>query len=358
MLVYGVGAIVVIVLIVVALLLFYRLTRSDAKIYAEAEQKMVTAAKNYYANRQGALPKELGSQVTVDATTLTSSGSMKELSKLVPKGKTCTGKVVITNTNGSYNYTAYLNCGQDYVSVELYKKILDREPLVGSGMGLYKIGNEYVFRGENPNNYVKFAGKLWRIVKIDAANQVELILSEKGEKTAWDDRYNVDREMNDGINDYRVSRIRDFLKNYYNSDVFSSADRLKIADHDLCIGKRGLSTVSNNGSVECVDVLAKEAIGLLPIYDYMRASLDVNCVSAETGACQNYNYLTSGMEFNWWTMTGDSTTTSKVYRIRNTGEISLSKAATSGYVRPVIYFVNTTMYGSGSGTMDDPYVIR
>lgn len=359
MITYGGIAIGVVVLLIVGLLLFYKLTRSDASMYSTAEQKLVSAAKEYYASRQGALPKELGGQITVDAGTLTSSGAMKELSSMVPKNKSCSGKVVITNVNYSYNYTAYLNCGVDYVSIELYKKVLDKEPVISSGMGLYKIGNEYVYRGENPNNYVMFANQLWRIVKIDGSNETMLILAEKSDKTLWDDRYNADRDNNDGINNYRVSRIRDFLKNYYNSDTkFSATDRLKIADHNLCIGKRSETASANDGSIECADILEKEAIGLLPIYDYMRASLDGACTSTVSGSCENYNYLVNEGEtiYSWWTLTSDAANTHRVYRIN--GNAYSSKASVDTYVRPVIYLVNTAMFDNGTGTLEDPYTIR
>ena len=37
----------------------------------------------------------------------------------------------------------------------------------GKTGGLYDLENEYVFRGEVVNNYVKYEGKEWRIISID-----------------------------------------------------------------------------------------------------------------------------------------------------------------------------------------------
>ena len=47
----------------------------------------------------------------------------------------------------------------------------------------------------------------------------------------------------------------------------------------------------NDGSIEKSSLLEKQYIGLLPLYDYINASIDTNCNSALTESCTNYNYL-------------------------------------------------------------------
>ena len=59
--------------------------------------------------------------------------------------------------------TAGLSIYNYYVEKNLIKA--DGEVLNESG-SLYEMEDEYVFRGINPNNYVTFEGKTWRILSI------------------------------------------------------------------------------------------------------------------------------------------------------------------------------------------------
>ena len=65
-----------------------------------------------------------------------------------------------------------------------------------------------------------------------------------------------------------------------------------LTTYTLCIGKRNDLDTSKDGSIECSSPLENQYIGLLPLYDYMNASLDSICLNANSKECQNYNYLT------------------------------------------------------------------
>jgi hypothetical protein len=47
---------------------------------------------------------------------------MKELSEYTQEGVVCSGTVQVEKTGTDYLYTPYLNCGENYATVELYKK--------------------------------------------------------------------------------------------------------------------------------------------------------------------------------------------------------------------------------------------
>ena len=132
---------------------------------------------------------------------------------------TCTATVIVSYAGGEYRYTPLLNCGDKYKTITLTSYIKDNEQKVFNGSGLYDLNGELVYRGENPNNYVEFANKEWRIVKI-TNDQVVLILNEKNERVVWDDRFNANRNNNDGINNFSVSRIKDSLTSLYNNEKF------------------------------------------------------------------------------------------------------------------------------------------
>lgn len=326
--------------------------------YSDVEDKVLKAAKSYYSDNEKLLPKNTNDEVSINSTTLVSGGYLKDLDKLVPdKNVNCTASVTVTNLSGKYRYTSKLKCGTKYETQTLKSKILANEQTVISGQGLYELNGGYVFRGENPNNNLKFAGKEWKIVKIDNDYTV-IILNERLAKTSWDNRYNTERRQTDGINDFTVSRVNDYLTNVYNGDsLFSDSNKNLIAPHNLEIGKRGIDVSYNDGSLEKSEVMENKYLGLLPLYDYINASLDTNCVSASTQSCSNYNYLNQ-FKYNWWTGTADADNTFKAYKIENSGRIFSSRTATSLYVRPVVYLAKDAMYVSGNGTEDSPYVAK
>ena len=120
--------------------------------------------------------------------------NLKSLDKLLKKGLTCDGKVNINNNNGYYLYQPVIKCSDGYETNLLYKKIIDDNKTVTSGNGLYKMNDYYLFRGENLNNYVKFANKNWQIVRINNDNSLRLILIYNVESVVWDNRYNIEKK--------------------------------------------------------------------------------------------------------------------------------------------------------------------
>lgn len=348
----GLGIIVILLVIVwiVSLIMGRRLS------YAQIENTMRKAAQEYYEKNQQLLPSH-GGEVSVDVATLSSEKFMKSLEKLAPKGASCTGRVVVKEMDGIYSYVPYLDCGEKYTTVELYKKIMDDKNIVTTGNGLYQMNNEYVFRGEEVNNYVQIGEYTWRVVKVTSDHQIQLILSNSKLKSPWDNRYNIERKNNTGINDYSVSRIRSYLDDLYQeNEIFSDSLKSKMVAFDLCTARRTEEISVNDGSIECASTLQDQKVGLLPLYAYINASLDTTCKQSLDAQCQNYNYL-SLEEYNWWTLTGDGANTYRVYSINVSGNIFTSYASNNIYVRPVIQLSSDVMYQSGSGTAEDPYII-
>lgn len=354
LLVFGIGGIVALVVIIVIILLVYNMFFKKYS-YSEIESIMKNAAISYYSDKESVLPSDISEQVTISDGELTNGGYMKSLSKYTGKNTICSGKVIVTKVNSEYNYAPYLNCGDSYETVEFYKKVIGTNGIVSSSQGLYQNGDVYYYRGENPNNYVKFAGHNWRIVKIDSSKNVQLILDDLTEKQVWDDRYNEEKGFDSGINDYRVSRIHDYLVNLFNSNFFSSSERAMIVSKNLCVGKRGEDSLNESGISECVDVMSNQVIGLLPAYDFMNASLDTKCVTPTSGSCQNYNYLAL-FDASWWLVTADSVRTNNVYKC--VSSLSLSSANSKAYPRAVINIVSTARYVSGDGTSSNPFVFK
>lgn len=351
------GGIIGLVILITIILLIYNAIFGKTS-YKDIENKLVKAAKSYYSENSSLLPKSDNEEVTITDSTLTAAGKLKSMSELTKKMKnvSCTATVIINYAGGEYRYTPLLDCGKSYSTKTLSAYIEDNEPKVYSGSGLYELNGNLVYRGDEPNNYVKFSGKTWRIIKIEN-NQVVMILNDKSVKSVWDDRFNTERNRNDGINEYNISRIHDALIDLYENNLFSKNSKKLLASHSLYIGKRYETDTYNDGSIEKSNYYENQYIGLLPVYDFINASADSNCNATTEASCQNYNYL-SYYNYNWWTLTADAANTYKVYKINTDGLLEVSKASSSSYIKPVIYLAKDVLYSTGNGTKTSPYIIK
>lgn len=324
--------------------------------YTEIENIMLEAGKRYYSNRTNSLPVNINDTVSVSVNDLVSSEEMKPISfYLKDESISCSGNVNVTNVNGEYRYVPVLDCNELYKTKKFTDYIQKNVPVVTSGNGLYNLNDELVYRGDTVDNYLKFSNKLYRIVKFSNGQPV-IIYTEKLESRVWDNRYNIDKESTLGINDYSVSRIREYLDNLYKGTTLVKVqDKLMVAGHNLEIGRRRNSDVDKTGSLEKAAVMENQFIGLLPIYDFLNASLDVNCKATTSASCMNYNYL-SKYKYTWWTTTASSVNSYKIYRIGKSA--SLTSANSSAYVRPVLYLAKDALYVSGNGSKENPYIVK
>ncbi len=348
----------IIVVIVVGLKLFNSFFAGTS--YSKIETTMVEAAKEYYAKNPKLLPQMSGGNVTVNATNLTSNGHMKDLTeytKKVDSSISCAGSVSVTNINGKYRYTPNLKCGEKYATETLVAHIRNQEPLMNSGSGLYELNGGYVFRGDSPNNFVKFSDDLWSIVKIEDDYVYLFYRGNKEFINVWDNRYNIDRGDRSGINTYSVSRIATYLDDLYNgTQLLNDTAKMMLTPYNVAVGKRDSNVVANDGSVEKSEVLENKYFGLLPLYDLINASTDEHCNAASSKSCGNYNYF-SYVLGSWWTATADSSNTYQSYLI-NGAVVSQATSDVSAWVRPVVRLVNDALYVSGDGTEANPYVIK
>ena len=351
------GIIAFVILIIIILLIYNAIFGKTT--YKDIENKVLNAAKEYYKEHSELLPKNENEEVTTTDTALTAAGYLDSMSELTKKmdGVSCTATVMVNYAGGEYRYTPLLNCGDKYSTKTLVSYIENNEQKVFTGEGLYDLNGELVYRGEDPNNYVSFSGKIWRIVKI-VNNKAVLILNDKSIRTVWDDRFNTDKNRTDGINDYNVSRIKESLSELYQGEsIINKEDKNLLSVHTLYTGKLYETDNYNDGSIDNSEILENQYLGLLPLYDYINASIDNNCYSATTDSCSNYNYL-NHYNYNWWTLTGDASTTHKVFRVSSAGTVDLLRASSNGYIRPVIYLAKDAVYVSGNGTEESPYTIK
>lgn len=353
--------IIVIITFIIVILLFIFSSMGGKKSYSEIEDIMIKSAEKYYTENQTLLPKTTGGIVEVSAKKLANLNYMRDLERYQKKAN-CTGKVVVENNDDHYIYVPYLDCGDDYKTTELYRKITDSKNIVITGGGLYSGNGEYVFRGENINNYVSIGEHLWRIVKVTKDNEIVLIKQDgvAYDTSSWDDRYNATARYKAGINDFFVSRIHDKLEELYKDpkdELFPKGIKDYIVSHSYCVGKRDSKATGSDQSIECSVLSEPLKMGLLSIAEYMYASLDSGCTYTTSSSCQNYNYLVN-KKSAWWLSTASLESTYHAYYITQGGAIKSVNTSSYYAVRPVIYLNSRVMFKDGDGSLEKPYQFK
>lgn len=331
------------------------------KSYSDVETIMVDAAKKYLSKNKEKLPQTINKSITIPVSTLVKYDNMNEINSYIKNNKvTCDGEVTVTNINGDYRYTSMLDCGDAYQTKTLTDYIKKNTNIVTSGNGLYELNNELVYRGDKVDNYLKLNNKTYRIVKLTEDERIVVIFTDfPDESVVWDDRYNINNDYDSGINDFKVSRMRDYLDNMYNNTsdkaLLSKNAKMLVTSYNLPIGARNNADTDKSGSLEKTEIIPDQYIGLLPVNDFLNASTDENCTSTISKSCKNYNYL-SKYKYTWWTITPYSKNTYKVYTINKF--VKNSEASNTAYIRPVLYLTSNTIYVSGNGSKDNPYIIK
>lgn len=328
--------------------------------YEDLVEQMIKVTKNYFEDNKDKLPAQDKDTQTYTLKKMISDGKIEELSKLFKKDDIkCDGNVIVTNNNGNYLYTPYLNCGDDYNTVYLKDKIIENS-LVEQGVGLYETNNEYVFKGEINNNYVSINENLYRIVKINEDGTLRLLSMNELKNKKWDDRYNEEYHSNSGINEYELnsinSRIKETITEYYNDEA-SWPDETKayIVSQDVCIGKRSEQDPTKDGSAECSKKIADQQLSLLAAYEYMQASLDPGCNSTISKSCKNYNWIaSSGIQS--WSITTDAESSRYAYVISDT--LYLKTCNNQSYLNIVFNLTEKAIYIDGDGTQENPYIFK
>jgi hypothetical protein len=342
------------VLIVIIIILVIVANSAKSSSYSQVEDKMIQGAKNYYADNESLLPAEDGNFSKVDASTLSDGGYIKPLSQYFKGVQECSGFVEVYKVQEEYSYFPTLNCGS-YSTQKLVDKVIG-EGVVSQGSGLYFNNNEYVFRGEFPNNFVSFDGHKWRIIKVNEDKSIKMILLEREiDRVVWDDRYNSASESNTGINDFRVSRALEYLDSGYKNNKFvSKKNKELLVKRPWCIGKFTQDETIPYASLDPCNDTYDLYVGMVTVHEVLNASIDVNCVRMYDGECTNYNYF--AYVPSTWTLNASTDKSYKVFSV-NIGSVYVKDAAGDNYLRPVINLNPNVTVSKGTGTEKDPYVI-
>ncbi len=341
------GIVIFIILIIIVANIF----SGGIKDYSGLEKELVNATEKYYKDNSNLLPKEDNNVVSVNDSTLVEGKYIKDLSKLYKKD-TCTAKVEVIKSGEEYLYNPILTC-ENYKPKTLVDELTSH--VVASDSGLYYQNNEYVFKGEYINNYVKFDDKLWRIVKIDDNGIKMYLVYEDLDEYTWDDRYNLEKQSDYGKNVYDTSRVKVYLEDAYNNNKYVSNKFKKyLVNANWCV-----DSIKENTPISNINLCSKTAkgfIGLLGVDDYAKASLETTCKNFDDVQCVNYNYM---IELNYtnWTLNAYSGDTYSVYAVDSNG-VDIYRASSERRIRPTVYLNSHVLLSSGDGSENNPYIIK
>lgn len=390
---YGAIIIAILVVIIIISLLFNSATGGVKLSYENIENRLVSAARKYVKNKEkngiNILPESYLSDSTyISSNILVSEGYIDDLSSYAKDNTTCAGGVNVYNAgDGHYNYVPELTCGAYYETVKLVDKVLrNNDNGITHGSGLYLRINgkfatteselnminsndiEYVFRGDDVNNYVKIDDNVWRIVSIDNDNNLLLIYNDHSQKSySWDDKYNESVNKYQGINTFELNGLESTayktLKEFRNGTLILM-NKEKISDKinylsvpmNLCVGKRSVEDKDVSGKIECKTVLEDQFVGLLPAYSYMSASLDPNCDSITSKSCGNFNYLATFDDY-WWLLTANSENTNEAYVVSKRA-VESNLCNYKANIKPTIMIGGRAIYEDGDGSETNPYTVK
>lgn len=176
------------------------------------------------------------------------------------------------------------------------------------------INDEGVYRFANnaKNNYIKFMGYTWRIVKVNSDNTITLVTEESIISLPYND-----------------SQITNWL-----DEIFS-----KTLDTNYLVNTISCTDDFNNSDNYSCDKNDDSLISLLSVEDYIKAG-------------SKNSYLNNKTHF-WTTNTNKDQT----WHISVSGDIATSNSDIVHEVRPVITLKSDTKVIDGNGTIDNPYIV-
>ena len=301
------------------------------------------------------------------------------------------------------------------LSIRAKGNILDNsvditDDVVTEGDGLYEDIYEegrYVYRGQNPNNYIWFNNEMWRIIAKETDGTYKIIRNDVLAVRTFDEANHRSTENNSycdnptlGCGVYAAvsgefsspsgsqsgtvtedSSIKIYLNEDYYTNSINSVAQEQMISHSFNIGVVEYLDESGAEADSIAKNIAGEKmytwtgnVGLANVSDILRASTNPLCTSAtdqgikiqEGQVTCNSNYL-----FEISDMTGYWTINAFSYGSGGHSGDAWSAVRASGFVgigngtasnddtyapRPVIFLKSDTTL-SGSGTLEDPFTI-
>ena len=249
-------------------------------------------------------------------------------------------------------------------------------------------GTTHFFRGNVTNNYVSFAGLLWRIVRINGDGTTRLITEDSVGNSVFNTTYNDHKYVgytydnshnctNDNPcygSEGTASTMKTYLDNWYNTNLKSYEDKIVTSDYcsdtSYTLNSDQRSYGANNRMFPDIDPTVVAPI--LNCSDTTvnyggKYKLKIGLLSADEIALAGYTNTLSSSIINsylektssWWSFSpGYSSGIASVYYADGLDGLTFADVLGIFGVRPVINLKADTLITSGDGTESNPYVVE
>lgn len=270
------------------------------------------------------------------------------------------------NTDGNTSYSGVLQVGvkenekNTFADVILANNKVNERSLTENGdaatldEGLLKkeddLGVAYYFRGNVKNNNVLFAGKNWKIVKINGDGSIKLVLDnivDEISKYYSEDYSFLKSTIFEKLNNWYANNLNDY-SDYIAYYKFCN-DTVLEDDNYLAYNR----VITNKiPTFVCLGNLVNSRIGLLTIDE-------VSLAGGSTGENKSYYLYNEKITNSYYTMSSASSRYGNYYPFVVDTDGSISSNVNGNLlrgVRPVINIIKTAKV-SGNGTNEEPYEI-
>ena len=238
--------------------------------------------------------------------------------------------------------------------------ILDEEPIVTTGDGLYKDEYEdrYFYRGKSVNNYITFNNETWRILSIEPDKTIKIISHESIGNMAWDSTGGFN-----GSNDWsRPANLnRDLNVDYYYSLTYNAQNQ--IVANDWSIG--AVTDGNNNLEDQINDENSRQwngKIALATASEFIRSHSNqsscgtFNQINTNFSICSTTTWMFTSD--SWWTLSPKAGYDYYVFYLSlGYGTLNDTKVQSSAAVHPVVTLSPSVKITGGTGAESSPYQI-
>ncbi len=252
-------------------------------------------------------------------------------------------------------------------------------------------GEVYYFAGNPTDNWVRWAGFYWRIIRINGDGSIRMIYQGTSANTtgtntqlqtsAFNSSYNrseyVGLKYTSGQQHGQTSNstIMGVLNTWYNSELASYADDIDTnvgfcSDREMASGYSWSSQPSSTIYYAAYGRLVQSSSNVNPSFKCSNSSdllkIPVGLITADEvimaglpwSGSTTSNYLYTGQYY--WTMSPyrfGSSGNAYVFYVYSNGQLSSLWVTSAVGVRPVVNLKASVQISSGSGTSSNPYVI-
>ncbi len=262
-------------------------------------------------------------------------------------------------------------------------------PIVSQGNGIYKVRNEYVFRGEDLidkktyfPNFVQLGNFLWRIVKVNEDASIKLIFYGK----KWKEQnsflslkipYTVKNSNSSLEKNYEESEIRNYLNETILKKEVTYQDRqvrLLPLDYEQYLQKEKVDITPYQEKEQFKDLVLssyEDYVMLLSVREYFESSpyliwdkklKSYRCqrgkANLDVSFCFEKSYLSCYQNYLGFTTT--ESIDHFVYKIveeNNIFSVNKVDALQKSYIQPVINLKSSVSFSKGDGSIENPYVV-